>query len=890
MDYDTFEQLCHIQSVTESFSSYQPVCQQDCLCRTFSLVNYVTYLSGKGLCHEVTQTDLKSIMGALVSCKQFYDSIPKRCWFDKARFGSYSCNVSKLCENGAFYELYHFIVSKNQRQTITFLHVAQGQQMYALYEDLLQVIQDYRNKPVKLVALNFGLKELVFEKFLLNDSFWIILALFIVIVIMWIYTESIFITFTVLSSMLFTVILSYTVYKLVFGIEYFPFLNLLATVVLVGIGADDLFIFWKTWIAIKLSRNASILERIVSHTFKHASVAMFVTSASTATAFYASTYTDIVSIRCFCIYAGTCVLMHYVLVITWLPACVVLYEKYSLNIIHTSGKGNKLLKCLDTVHSYFTKVVRTFHNRQSSVSTLSYVWLPLFLLLSIGGAMALFVWPTLSAPSSHMFQMLSAEHPFEIFERDVKNNFEFLSNHDYLPLTIMFGVDRTFNGEYFKLESTGRLILRPLPDLSVPANQRWFLNFCFELRQQPFFDRSFSQPDICFIEQLRGWMRFRSCTKDPICCKDLRFPYSSHNFSHCLHAWSLEKKEHSKSTTIDPGVRFAKTTPSAVVISFWSNVKFDYNYENMQQFHHNISTFVADQVAACPAVDCESYSPIFTASQGLLFYDIQATLLNSLPISLAVILSATCVIIFLTTLNVLLTISALLSISCSILTTLGTLALMRWELNIVESVIVSLTVGLSIDFPLHVAVAYRISSTTDRRTRVIVTLRHVGGSLTAAMATTLVAGICMLPAKILAYTKLGAFLALVIFTSWLYAMFFMPALLTHIGPIGSFLQLRLPRCRKTKRQQGRRSFEKTVYSDEMSSEVAQPVASQSSPFQLGLVMEETAEQLELNEMEATTSASSLLQSDPLDTLAYIQSYSRLSPIAELSDESYVDCV
>ena len=92
--------------------------------------------------------------------------------------------------------------------------------------------------------------------------------------------------------MLFTIILSFTIYQFIFRIEYFRFLNLLAGIVVVGIGADDLFIYWKTWTAIKMSRNASILERIVSYTFQHASSAMFVTSASTATAFYASSYTD----------------------------------------------------------------------------------------------------------------------------------------------------------------------------------------------------------------------------------------------------------------------------------------------------------------------------------------------------------------------------------------------------------------------------------------------------------------------------------------------------------------------------------------------------------------------------------------------------------------------
>jgi len=692
----------------------------------------------------------------------------------------------------------------------------------------------------------------------------------------------VFITFMTCTSMAFTVILSYTLYQFVFHIEYFPFLNLLATIVVIGIGADDLFIYWKTWISIKHSRNASILERIVTYTFEHASTAMFVTSASTATAFFACTYTDIVSMRCFCIYAGTCVLVHYVIVITWLPACVVIYEKYALRGCHVFGKESKVGKLFRSIHSQLTRLSRFLLNRQSIISTISYAWLPLFLVISVGGAIALFGWPKLSPPSSDTFQMLSFRHPFEVFDREVRKHVNFLSSYASLPITFVFGVSKAFNGGYFDIKSHGSLVLQPLADLSLPETQLWFSNFCWELRQQDFFDDSIIQSHGCFVEELRTWIMVRSCASD-LCCQDLVFPYNQSVFSYCLDKYTAATMTHGH-TVASPGVRYKNNKPAAVIISFQSNVKADYNYDMMENFHKNVSTFL-QKVTANTEMNKELYKPFFTASGGLLFYDVQSTLLRSLPLSLAVVLLASSIIVFVTTLNILLTVAALLTISCSLLTTLGILSLLGWELNILESVIMSLAVGLSMDFPLHVAVAYRISPLTqDRKQRVMTSLRHVGGCLTAAMLTTLVAGICMLPAQVVAYVKLGTFLTLVIISSWLYSMFFMPSLLIHIGPVGSFLQLRFKCCGRKGRRSTKDAADKATYSDEISSELTPSLPMTTSRSPLAPVIEESAEELELSKLEQITPASALLE--PRNMARSEMSYSRLSPIVETyeSDE------
>ena len=60
---------------------------------------------------------------------------------------------------------------------------------------------------------------------------------------MWWYTASIFLTLMAIVSVVFSLAVAYFVYTFVFELDFFPFRNLLAAVIVVGIGADDVFVY-----------------------------------------------------------------------------------------------------------------------------------------------------------------------------------------------------------------------------------------------------------------------------------------------------------------------------------------------------------------------------------------------------------------------------------------------------------------------------------------------------------------------------------------------------------------------------------------------------------------------------------------------------------------------
>jgi predicted RND superfamily exporter protein len=78
--------------------------------------------------------------------------------------------------------------------------------------------------------------------------------------------------------------ISLVVYKLVFGITYFSLLHILVILIILGIGADDIFVFHDAWEA---SGQIKALRNDLS-TFRKSAKTMLVTSLTTMVSFLAT--------------------------------------------------------------------------------------------------------------------------------------------------------------------------------------------------------------------------------------------------------------------------------------------------------------------------------------------------------------------------------------------------------------------------------------------------------------------------------------------------------------------------------------------------------------------------------------------------------------------------
>ncbi|XP_044016509.1 protein dispatched homolog 1 [Aphidius gifuensis] len=806
-------------------------------CNSWSPANYVAFLSNRTSCLGVTDTDLLKIEELLKRCSYYYRNnhltsdcaedlncrkqVPPECW-----------------THNAPYHLLHYLLDTNFISRNTQINASNSTLKYAMIMlpiaassktlDFYNNIDDnadlsYGN--IKVLAMEFGLKSTLFDRLLIADSFLLIFGFLFVTICIWIYTGSIILTISTIMAVIFSLGISYCVYTIVLDIKFFPFMNLLAVVVAVGIGSDDAFIFCKVWEIqkkkyIKNNNNSIGLTRLVQETLKHAVPSMLVTSLTTAVAFFASIVSNVTAINCFSLFSGMTVIANFFLMITWLPASIVVAEKLKFNILSPANiivrkfiKPNKLL--IEKSSIYFGKILSNI------VIKLRWLWLLLFGGTTILFGFIVFKYPGLRLPDTPNFQYFDKNHKFEKYDLQYGKNFyferiEFGNDGPLLPLRFVWGIKPIDNGYFLDPSSRGTIEYDPTFDITNKKSQMWLQQFCQNLRTQPFYHDTIGLliPN-CFIESFRTWMKRRcenimdpNSTHAP-CCESSSYPYSPSVFRKCVAEASLDlyrtPSDLWKRNGVYGGIKYLKQSPifnntinttiptmplpkiMALIVEYDSNYSMTLSFTEMNQFYKQVEKWMNQQLRTAPSGMKNGWfvSPLD-------FYELQKTLYEGTIYAFVMSMILAFIVLTLVTLNLLVSFYAILSIGGAILVTVGTLVLLGWRLNVLESVVVSTAIGLAVDFSLHYGVAYRVCHSKCKIKRVKLSLGQMGGPTLMAAITSGVSGALMLPSQVLPYIQIAIFMILVMAISWLYATFFFCPLLSVIGPSTKFAQFHYP--------------------------------------------------------------------------------------------------
>ncbi|XP_067098473.1 protein dispatched homolog 1 [Osmerus mordax] len=826
--------MCNLDNTrVRSHPQYWSLCQRTSdasCCPSWTLGNYVAVLTNKSSCQKITERDVSHTLKILRSCSKFYHNatLGPDCWdATTRRKDQLKCaNVPRKCTKfNAVYQILHFLVDKDflspkaaeyapplLKYSMLFSPTEKGETMMKIYLDNFEK-WNASDGVTTVTGIEFGIKHDLFQDYLLTDTVYPAIAIVIVLVVMCVYTRSVFITFMTMIAIISSLIVSYFLYRMVFDFEFFPFMNLTALIILVGIGADDAFVLCDIWNYTKCDKPNQELSETVSITLQHAALSMFVTSFTTAAAFYANYVSNITAIRCFGVYAGTAILVNYILMVTWLPAVVVLHERYIPSLFPCSqppqqgaltthslwyGLCQRASSCLFTMSEasriFFEKVLPCI------VIKLRYLWLFWFLAFTVGGAYVVCVDPKMKLPSLELseFQVFRSSHPFERYDAEFKKLFMFERVHHgedlHMPITIIWGVTPVDNGDPLNPKNKGRLVLDGGFNIASPASQTWILNFCQKLRNQSFVFQSEEQDfTSCFIETFKQWMENQDCEEASVypCCSQSTFPYKQEVFQLCIKRAIMELDRstiyHLDSKT--PGPRFdINDTIRSIVLEFQSTFLFTLAYEKMHQFYSEVDTWIREELKGAPAGLRHGW---FVSN--LEFYDLQDSLSNGTLIAMALSVVVAFSVMLLTTWNIIISLYAILSIAGTIFVTVGSLVLLGWELNVLESVTISVAVGLSVDFAVHYGVAYRLAPEPDREGKVVFSLSRMGSAIAMAALTTFVAGAMMMPSTVLAYTQLGTFMMLIMCISWAFATFFFQCMCRCLGPQGTCGQIPLPK-------------------------------------------------------------------------------------------------
>ena len=144
---------------------------------------------------------------------------------------------------------------------------------------------------------------------------------------MWFMTQSLFKTSFGLFSIVNCFVITDILYIGVFQIKYLGIFHCLSLFIVLGIGADDFFVFMDTWNEAQYTKWPTLAHRM-DHTFRHAGQAMLYTSTTTAIAFFVSATSPLLAINSFGLFSGVLIIVNYLSVITYFPSVVIVYHLY----------------------------------------------------------------------------------------------------------------------------------------------------------------------------------------------------------------------------------------------------------------------------------------------------------------------------------------------------------------------------------------------------------------------------------------------------------------------------------------------------------------------------------------------------------------------------------
>lgn len=237
--------------------SCQPDNKRAC-CQPWHLASIAAHLLDKPDCSQLNESDIQWMKAKVDYCRRHAKTLA-RCWST----GQAECMkvLPANCSGQALDLLYQYILPKEYVKqgalsdsspivTLMILPVPK-----AAYEDLtLNQVKQFpdfvSSSSLRLVAMDFGVRDAVFQQYLLKDTTYGIFAVVLVFVTMWIYSGSFLFTLAAMFGINLSIGLAYFVYRIVFGVKFFPFMNLLTFVLMIGVGADDAFIFRSAWMKV----------------------------------------------------------------------------------------------------------------------------------------------------------------------------------------------------------------------------------------------------------------------------------------------------------------------------------------------------------------------------------------------------------------------------------------------------------------------------------------------------------------------------------------------------------------------------------------------------------------------------------------------------------------
>ena len=156
-----------------------------------------------------------------------------------------------------------------------------------------------------------------------------------------IHTRSLFLTGIGLLQIVLSFPLAYFTYALVAQLEFFPFLNFIGVFVVFALGAGDIFVAVDKWKNARLDHPTASTEQVAALALPESAGAMFLTTITTAIAFFGTAICPVAPIKLFAVFCGLLILFDYIMCVLLVFPALCIYDRKR----GSSDKPNCCITC-----------------------------------------------------------------------------------------------------------------------------------------------------------------------------------------------------------------------------------------------------------------------------------------------------------------------------------------------------------------------------------------------------------------------------------------------------------------------------------------------------------------------------------------------------------------
>ncbi|CAK9002145.1 unnamed protein product [Durusdinium trenchii] len=686
---------------------------------------------------------------------------------------------------------------------------------YALLKSAFQGEED-RFVPsgnIRVRLIFSGINEI--QKMAMPDFLLSFISVILVFGIVYLHTKSSIIAASSMFMMIMTLPVAALVYQGVLRVQYFEFLHILVVYLVLGIGADDIFVFKDTFCHIvkaefpfvrggRLSEEQEI--KALSLTFQRAGVAIFNTSFTTALAFASCSVSRCMPMRTCGWYAATCIVTLYVLTLTYFPpvllfwhrrlqakrCCCPTLKQREFAIVPVDEKP-LAEESAGPVELFFEKVYIPVMSKK--VGPVRIFALILFLIMFGVAVQGISFALQLTPPRSEEV-WFPGNHMFVGIQDFMAENFYTPAFDNYAVITVIFGIaglDTSGINVYDPGAFIGTPIFDDSFDLTTSEAQTGMLDICSKLRTitcdlegcdnsgyDTFVMQTTERTVSCFLEDFQQWLGGPLPT-------GANFTTQLQAFRSAADKGQIYGDVLVKAVNYKTDIGFIDGELKYVALHFRSVMKKRLPFSIGTRIRDHIREWMDANRGALPS---SLKSMKFHGNGEFQRYDMGEELINGLFSGIAIAMPISFLVLLSSTQNVVVAIYAVLSVGAIVLCVLGFCkSAMDWDLGVGEAIAGVIVIGYSVDYVVHLAHMYSEGmhfghQTRDERAKFAI--RSMGSTIFAGAITTMLAGATMFVCWFYFFIKMALLICVTIMYSFLFSLVFFMSLLWTAGPENSF--------------------------------------------------------------------------------------------------------